>query len=156
SSSDDHPNHTRLTNASIYNMNDEPERIDTAEADESPSPSEEGMMVSSRVSQVVDRLVSQLREAQQSRLRVESLLEEYENELELRRAEAARPYFAEILRCRWPFSGSTLAASTGNRHTTHASELRNLMNLRDLEVGMVRDRPSGRLSASSSRSEESG
>lgn len=68
-------------------MNDEPERIgvllradtirymqkplDTAEADESPSPSEEGMMVSSRVSQVVDRLVSQLREAQQSRLRVE-------------------------------------------------------------------------------------
>ncbi|KAF4670581.1 hypothetical protein FOZ61_010171 [Perkinsus olseni] len=141
------------SSANVYSMNDEVERIDTAAAavphDASP---QDGVMISRRVSEVVERLIEQLREAQRGRLRIESELEECQRELDLRRAEAARPYFAEVLRCRWPFS----RADAPSNRTTHSSELRNLMSLRDLEVGIVRDRPNGRARVSSSHSEESG
>ncbi|KAF4727485.1 hypothetical protein FOZ62_005648, partial [Perkinsus olseni] len=129
------------TSANVYSMNDEVERIDTAAAavphDASP---QDGVIISRRVSEMVDRLLEQLREAQRGRLRIESELEECQRELDLRRAEAARPYFAEVLRCRWPFS----RADAPSNRTTHSSELRNLMSLRDLEVGIVRDRANGR------------
>ncbi|KAF4670580.1 hypothetical protein FOZ61_010171 [Perkinsus olseni] len=87
------------SSANVYSMNDEVERIDTAAAavphDASP---QDGVMISRRVSEVVERLIEQLREAQRGRLRIESELEECQRELDLRRAEAARPYFAESAR----------------------------------------------------------
>ncbi|KAF4717213.1 hypothetical protein FOZ63_004351, partial [Perkinsus olseni] len=147
-----HPVHA-ATSANVYSMNDEVERIDTAAAavPHDPTP-QDGVMISRRVSEVVERLIEQLREAQRGRLRIESELEECQRELDLRRAEAARPYFAEVLRCRWPFN----RADAPSNRTTHSSELRNLVSLRDLEVGIVRDRPNGRARVSSSHSEESG
>ncbi|KAF4717970.1 hypothetical protein FOZ63_031819, partial [Perkinsus olseni] len=93
-----HPAHAS-SSANVYSMNDEVERIDTAAAavphDASP---QDGVIISRRVFEVVDRLLEQLREAQRGRLRIESELEECQRELDLRRAEAARPYFAESAR----------------------------------------------------------
>ncbi|KAF4669249.1 hypothetical protein FOL47_002638 [Perkinsus chesapeaki] len=128
---------SRPSSAPVYNINDEIERTDTALPDPSLPSFEEGRKVSNRVSDVVEALLSQLREAERGRLRLETELEECQRELDLRRSEADRPYFAEVLRCRWPFARerSDAHSALNNRTSTRSSELRNLMAFRDLESG---------------------